>query len=113
MDLPGAIIYINNDLNSALQTKIMNQLFIWELITEQTLLDRIASDPDYLITVRLDRKRILVTCNDIRASTTKTIVDVVLFVKSGLAYILKNNYGPPALTLPVERLYLNKLIPSE
>jgi len=41
---------------------------------------------------------------------TDNIMDVVLFVKGGLASIMLNNYGPPALTLPLDRINIYELL---
>ena len=38
------------------------------------------------------------------------MADIVLYLKNGLASILKNNYGPPGLTLPFDRLNIYDLL---
>ena len=48
MDLPSAVIFINNDLNDQTLATLHNQLFINEIISAEEFNDRIIADPNYI-----------------------------------------------------------------
>jgi hypothetical protein len=54
--------------------------------------------------------RILVIRQDFRDYNNRNLADVVMFVKQGQAAIEKNNFGPPGLTFPVERINMYELL---
>lgn len=109
MELPAAIIFINNDLNSVLSNKISTQLFLDQIMDGYVFDGYVASDAYYASNLLLNNKRVLVkrSFND---TTNRNLASVVIFVKSGLASILKNNFGPPGLTLPVQNFYIYQLL---
>ncbi len=106
---PPGIIFINNDLNDALKSKIITQLYIHESMSGEEFDARIGADPNYPSIVRLRNLRILVI-RDFDDLVNRDLADVVIFVKAGLASIEKNNFGPPGLTLPVDTFYIHKLL---
>lgn len=107
--IPPGIIFINEDLNDTLKTKIKVQLSIHESMTGAEFDTRVANDPNYPTIVKLQNLRILVI-RDLHDTTNRDLADVVIFVKGGLAAIEKNNFGPPGLTLPVETFYIYQLL---
>jgi hypothetical protein len=52
----------------------------------------------------------MVILPDFRDYTNREFADVVIFVKAGLASIEKNKFGPPKLTLPVQRINIYELL---
>lgn len=110
MSIASAIIFVNADLTDSLKSILAEQLNITETMTGAEFDARMAVDPNYATVVHLQKIRILVIRSDFRDYTHRTIADVVMFVKQGLVSIEKNNFGPPGLTLPLERLNLYALL---
>jgi hypothetical protein len=110
MQIPSAIIFVNNDLDGYLQATLEKQLFIAESMTDVEFNARVVAIPNYPDIVHLQGLRILVIRETFRDYTNRNLADVVIFVKGGLATILKNNLGPPGLSLPVERLNIYALL---
>lgn len=110
MSIPSAIIFVNADLTDSLKEILAEQLNVTETMTGAEFDARMAWDPNYATVVHLQKIRILVIRTDFRDYTNRTVADVVMFVKQGLVSIEKNNFGPPGLTLPLERLNLYALL---
>ena len=108
MSIPSAIIFINSDLTDSLKQILAEQLNITETMTGTEFDARIVADPNYADVVYMQKIRILVVRDDYNVNTQ--YADVVIFYKQGLATILKNNLGPPGLSLPVARLNLYALL---
>ncbi len=108
--LPPAIIFVNSDLNASLQSKIQSQLQIHETISGQEFDNRIIVDPNYKTNVELNGLRVLVIRDSFHDLTNRTLADVVIFVKNGLAYIEKNNFGPPGQSYSVDKLNIYNLL---
>jgi hypothetical protein len=114
--IPSAIIFMNNDVNPALQDKIMLQLNMTDSMSGEEFDARVASDPNYPQIIENSGQRILVLRTTLQDTTNRQYADVVMFVKSGAASILYNKYGPPADTFSIERftiydLLINKNLP--
>ncbi len=114
MAFPGAVIFVSEDLYSdgyySTQTNLETQLFIAETMDGYEFDARVSADPNYADIIRLTGRRILVT-RDFSDLTNRTLADVVIFVKNGLAGIEANKYGPPGATYPVKSLNIYQLIP--
>jgi hypothetical protein len=106
--VPGAIIFINNDLASSTMSRIVSQLQIEETITFEELNSRLIADPNYTRNIRIERRRIMVTI-DFLTTDTRTQADVVVYVKNGLVSISKSCFGPPGATYPFNYLYWGQL----
>jgi len=110
MNLPPAIFFSNADINDGIKAKITSQLFIDETMTDIEFDARVQADPTYPDQVHLNGIRILVLRQTFQDYTNRNLADVVFFVKQGLASIEKNNFGPPALTFPVDRFNMYELL---
>lgn len=110
MDMPSAIIFVNADMNNVVRTTLMTQLEINELMTFTEFNARVSIDPNYPFNVHANKLRILVVVPDFHDTTNRTLADIALFVSHGLASVEKNNFGPPGLTLPTQRLNIWNLI---
>ncbi len=117
---PPAIIFVNGntdgyghtygDLDSVGKATLESQLYIDETMTGEEFDARVIVDPNYPTIVHLWKQRILVIRPDFRDYTNRELADVVIFVKQGLATIEKNNFGPPGLSLPLQRLEIHQLL---
>lgn len=105
---PPAIIFVNHDLTTNVQDKLVRQLFISEVIDGYVFDDRVTADPTYVSTVHLTNLRLMVV-RPFTELTNRDLADLVIFVKAGLASIEMNKFGPPGLTLPVLNLYWGAL----
>ena len=101
----SAIIFCNNDLSTNVQAALVRQLFIDEVMDGYEFDDRIAADPNYPATIQFNKLKILVV-RPFTELTNRTLADVVIFVKAGLAAIELSKYGPPGRASPVDRLTL-------
>lgn len=98
--------YINDITKGLLET----QLYINETMTFRQFNSRVAVDPNYSTIVHLQNYRILVILPDFRDTTNRNLADLVLFYSHGLIKVEKNNFGPPGLTLPLDRINIFTLL---
>jgi hypothetical protein len=110
MKLPGAVIFTNNDLNEASYTKLTAQLHLTEIITKSEFDSRISNDPSYPTIVKGLKFRILVTLPTMQDLSNRESADVVMFIKNGIASILKNNFGPPGFQYSIERMNVYEIL---
>ncbi len=134
MQLPSAIIFINDSVTTASLNSLATdtgiqpnglipntpypstvntidvQLEINETMTFAEFNARVAVDPSYPTQIHLNELRILVILPDFHDLTNRELADIVLFVKQGLASVEKSKFGPPGLTLDVQRLNIWNLI---
>ena len=110
MDLPSAIIFINSDINDLMKNTLITQLEINDYITFDEFNARVAADPNYTDVIHLNKIRVMVVLPTFQDYTNRTLADIVLFLKAGLATVEKNNFGPPKLSLPLQRLNIWNLI---
>jgi hypothetical protein len=125
--LPPAIIFINSDavdgyiwdgytdgyipapLNVRTRDTLISQLHINEYMTDTEFDNRILVDPNYPTIVHLQGLRILVARNFYNY-TNRNLADVALFYSHGMVKVEKNNFGPPGLTLPIDKLNIYTLL---
>jgi|ERR1035437_471634 hypothetical protein len=108
--LPGAVILINNDVNDTVLATLGGQLLLDGYMTDTVFNSVIALNPNYMNTVHSDGYRILVILSDFRDLTNRNLADVVIFFAHGMANVMKNNLGPPTLSLPIARLNIYALL---
>jgi hypothetical protein len=110
MSIPPAIIFINAEINDITQATLVGQLYIDEVMTGAEFDERVLNTPLYSTIVHLQGLRILVIRADYGDHTNRTLADVALFISGGMATVEKNNYGPPGLSLPIDRIDLYTLL---
>ena len=110
MLIPGAIIFVNDDMDGYVQAKLESQLFISDTITGAEFDSRVAIDPNYPTIVRNMNMRILVIRDDFRDYANRNSADIAMFFSHGMVSVLQNNYGPPGLSISIEQLYIYKLL---
>ncbi len=103
------IIFVNDDLSDNVKEALQRQLYINSTMTGIEFDLNISENSDFLSNLKIQRSKVLVI-RSFTETTNRDLADIVIFVKNGLASILKNNYGPPGTTLPVDKLYLNELL---
>lgn len=106
---PAAIIFINNDLTSQVQSVFIRQLYLTEVITAAEFDARVSEDPNYPDVVHRNGYRVMVLRN-LQDQTNRSLADMVLFAKAGLVSVESNKIGPPGITLKIDRVYLTALI---
>ncbi len=121
MQIPSAIIFINNDLAPPIKNNISQppflgeahnigvQLQIDEIMSSDEFNARVSADPNYPVFVHLNNLRILVILSNFQDQTNRALADIVLFASHGQVAVLHNNVGPPTLSLPTERLNIFNL----
>lgn len=109
--IPGAVIFVNNDLTAQVQAHLVRQLQIDNVETGAEYDANVAADANYPDIIRQLNRRVMVvrTFEDRATVPSWTTPDVVIFVKAGLAAIEVNFFGPKGLTFPVSRLYWGQL----
>lgn len=117
---PPAIVFVNGntdgygssygDLDSYGKELLRSQLDIDEVMIGSEFDSRVLADPNYPTIIHAMNMRILVIRADFREYTNRELADVAIFVKQGLAYVEKNNFGPPELTLSMDRLDIHQLL---
>ena len=110
MTLPSAVIFLNSDISDLTKSTLVSQLRINESMTDTEFDARVVADPNYPAIVELQGLRILVIRQSFHDLTNRDHADLVLFFSHGMVTILKNNYGPPGLTLAIDRLNIYELL---
>ena len=105
-----AIIFVNNDSPQETIDILSSQLYIIEVMSGQEFDARIEADPNYPNIIHFNNLRILVTRDYFSDFNNRNIADVSILVKWGMASILKNNFGPPALSLAINKLDIHQLL---
>ncbi len=106
--VPPAIIFINDDLVPQVRAWIVRQLHINEVIDGYVFDARVAADSSYPDKIRQLGLRLMVV-RPFNELENRTLADVVIFVKNGMAAIEKNKFGPPSCSYPVSNLYWGQL----
>ena len=120
--IPAALIFVNSDLNDLIRELLLTQLFIskgsdgysdgypannYAVMSGAQFDGYYAANPNYVNKIHGSGTRVLVIRDILRDKTivdgTKNypLADIFLFIKSGLAYVEKNNFGPPRLALSI------------
>lgn len=110
MELPGAIIFVNSDINQTLQNTLVTQLIIDQVWDGYSFDGYISNNPNYPALVHASNQRILVIRTDFSDVTNRNLADIALFVKGGLASIEHNKFGPPRQTYIFNRLTIYSLV---
>lgn len=107
--VPPAIIMVNNDLTDNVKNMLIRQLQINYVFDGYQFDTLIANDPGYRENVvRKFKLRILVVRNH-QEIQNRDQMDLVIFVKDGLAALEINKFGPHGITKPVVNLYWGAL----
>lgn len=109
MDFPSAIIFVNNDLAGNVQSTLVRQLYINDVMSGDEFDARVIADPNYTKIIHLNNMRILVV-RDFSDGYNRNLADVAIFIKAGLATIEGNKFGPPGQIFPVDRLTIYELL---
>lgn len=110
MIIPAAIFFINADISDITKNTLKLQLSINEVLTDIEFDARVQADPNYSINIHLNNLRILVIRQNLQDYTNRELADVVLFIKQGLATVLKNNFGPPTLAVLISHINIFNLL---
>lgn len=131
MNLPPAIIFVNSDpitirpdgyfvdgyavnpdgyINDTTLNTFIRQLYLNETMTLKEFNARVAVDPNYPTVVHLQGYRILVIVTDYGDYTNRTLADVVLFYNQGQVTVEQNKFGPPGLSVALQRLNIFDLL---
>lgn len=110
---PSAIIVVNNDLTDNVRDMLVKQLLIDEVLdgyTFDALIDGYAILDGYSYSSEIKKlnKRIMVV-RSYQDTFDRTLTDVSIFVKLGMAHVLHNNIGPHDITYKVVNLTWDKL----
>ena len=112
MNLPPAIIFMNGDFNAITQTTITTQLHLTEIITKIEFDARVLADPNYPTNITLNFLRVLVILPTFQDLVNRELADIVLFYKQGMIRVERNKYGPPGLSLSIQRINIYDLLRS-
>lgn len=110
MNLPPAIIFINADINDGVKSTLQTQLYLNEILTDTEFDARVAVEPSYPDQIHLNNLRVMVVRQNFRDYTNRTLADVVMFYNQGQITVEKNKFGPPKLSLPIQRLNIWALL---
>jgi len=106
--IPTGIVFVNNDLTQSTQDALVKQLYITDIYDGYSYDNIIASDSSFPTFVHNNNRRVMVI-RSFREEQNRETADVVIFVTSGTATILKNKFGPPNTTYRVAELTWQKL----
>lgn len=106
--IPGAIIFVNDDLNDQVKEHLIKQLHINAVFDGYVFDQIIEADELYPQKIRQLQRRVMVI-RSMQELENREIPDVVIFFKHGLASVLKNNFGPPGITVPALKIHWTQL----
>lgn len=106
--VPPAIIFVNNDLTPNIQAHLEKQLHINQTFDGYMFDGYVANNPSFKDLVIRFNQRVLVI-RPFTETQNRDIADVVIFIKTAMASVLKNKFGPPIDTYPVEKLHWGQL----
>lgn len=107
---PPIIAFLNADISDQTKSVFIRQLFIDDVISKAEFDTRVQTNPVYPTIVHLQGRRVLVLLPTLQDAVNRSLADIVLFAKNGLVSVLSNKYGPPGITLPIDKVYLSALI---
>jgi hypothetical protein len=110
MGYPSVIIYLNNDVSSAVLAKLQQQLFVSDVYQVADFDNIISLDSSFIESIRGANKRIIVVANLSEEIINRDVADIVATIKMGLLYVLDSKVGPPGLALPVSSISIQKLL---
>lgn len=99
----GAVVFVNDDLVVGTEEVLMKQLYLDRVVDGYVYDDEVAANSDYPEMVRLAGEKLLVR-RSLDDMTNRETADLVLFVKHGLAAVLKCNFGPHEKTVQVSSI---------
>lgn len=106
--VPAAIIQVNADLTDNVRDMLVRQLHINEYIDGYVFDDRIEANSEYAADVKRQDLRLMVI-RPADETQNRDFVDVVIFVKAGLAAVEENKFGPHGITWKVVNLDWGKI----
>jgi hypothetical protein len=106
--IPAAIVFVNNDLTDSTRDAIVKQLFITFFLTGEEFDTQIAANPNYADEQKKQNNRVMVI-RSFEELQNREYADVVMFVKQAMISIEENKFGPPGLTMPIDKLTWGKL----
>lgn len=110
MQLPSAIIFVNNDLNDIARSTLLSQLQIHDSMMLEEFNNRVLVDPNYTSIIHNTNTRILVFLPTFQDFTNRELADIVMFFKQGLISIEKNKHGPHGFTTVIFKLNIYELL---
>lgn len=105
---PSAIIVANNDLTDNVKDMLVKQLLIDEVVDGYTFDSLIDGYSSYIEDLKKTNKRLLVI-RSYQDTFDRSLTDVAVFIKLGMAHVLHNNLGPHDITYRVVNLTWDKL----
>lgn len=106
--IPAAVVFVNNDLTDSVRDAIVKQLHITFFLSGAEFDAQIASNPDYANEQKRQNNRVMVI-RSFEELQNREYADVVMFVKQAEITIETNKFGPPSLTMPIDKLTWGKL----
>lgn len=105
--VPSAIIFINNDLVPQVKSYIARQFHIDETMDGYVFDERVAADSNYPAKIKQLNVRIMVV-RSLADYTNRELADLVLFYKEGMLTTLKNNFGPPTISVRADLVHFGQ-----
>lgn len=106
MQLPSAIIFVNNDLTDQVKNYLAKQLFISDIMDGYTFDNNVSYDPNFIKNIYIENNRLLVI-RSFWELTNRDLADVVIFVKEGMGYIIQNKSGTTGSGQAYQISYIN------
>ncbi len=106
---PPAIIIVNNDLSSSIQSTLVRQLRIDQVIDGYTFDQYIAADPTWPDTIRDVHEQRIMVVRPLYELQNREYADIVAFVSHGMIDIEKNKFGPPIRQLQVKKIHWGQI----
>lgn len=106
--IPPAIIFVNDDLVTQVRNHLVKQLHINAIYDGYAFDGYIETNPAFVNSVYTSNMRIMVI-RPFTELTNRSVADIVIFVKAGLASVLDNKFGLPSATHEVVDLTWGKL----
>lgn len=100
---------MNNDVSDAVQETIIRQLYIDIIMTGDAFDGYVAANDGYADELKSNNKRVLVI-RPFSDYSNRSLSDVAIYIKEGLAAVEVTKNGPPGFTYPVVNLCLPQIL---
>ena len=106
---PPAIIFVNADLSAGIQSTLVRQLRIDQVLDGYTFDQYVAADPTWPDTIREIHEQRIMVVRPLYELDNREHADIVAFVTSGMISVEKNNFGPPISQIQVKKIHWGQL----
>jgi len=102
------VAFVNDNISESIQTVLMQQLMLSEILSMEEFTLRIQNNPNYADIVRGLGQRIVVL-KKMYDKSYNDVADIILFCRNGLIAVESSKIGPPGITFEIKNIQIFQL----